>query len=376
MENATYQEGCAMGSPATGPQAAFAGSPEVGPSGYAPGQAAASQQGEPQHQAQVQAGGNAAGCAEAAVNNPQEGYTGSQMAAAAAGPQACTAPQRAPHETAPQGYAGPQGYAAPQGYAGPQGYAAPQANGGPKGGPQDKPAGPSGHDQPGHVCTCGKHEAAPESPYGPQAGMAFGPHPGMPYGFQPGYGPQPGMTFGPQGPQPAYGPQTGMPYGFQPGYGPQPGMTYGPQGPQPAYGPQPGMAAGPAPQAEHDGCGEKKGASGGPAGFGGFPGFAGQAGFGAPAFAAMASMPGFGSEDPQHLQNRYGQMLAMCNEIMQGKADPVKIASFLTANGTHFWKGAIVGALATFVLTNSSVKSALGDSFSAIFGRSKAEPTA
>jgi hypothetical protein len=137
------------------------------------------------------------------------------------------------------------------------------------------------------------------------------------------------------------------------------------------------MPAGPAPQAEHGGCDGKKGASGGPSGFGGFPGFAGQAGFGAPAFAAMAGMPGYGGEDPQHLQNRYGQMLAMCNEIMQGKADPVKIASFLTASGTHFWKGAIVGALVTFILTNGSVKSALGDSFSAIFGGAKpAEPTA
>jgi hypothetical protein len=129
------------------------------------------------------------------------------------------------------------------------------------------------------------------------------------------------------------------------------------------------MSHGPAPQADHGGCG---GGKGGP--LGGFPGFAGAAGFGAPAFAAMAGMAG---EDPQHLQNRYGQMLAMCSDLMQGKADPAKIASFLTAGGTHFWKGAIVGALATFVLTNSSVKSALGDSFSAIFGgAAKSDPAA
>jgi hypothetical protein len=180
------------------------------------------------------------------------------------------------------------------------------------------------------------------------------------------YGPQPGM---------AYGPQPGMPFG-----GPQPGMAYGPQ-PGMMYGPQPGGPA-EAPQPEQGGCGGKSGASGGPAGFAGFPGFpgfAGQAGFGAPAFAAMAGMAGMNGmygEDPQHLQNRYGQMLEMCSEIMQGKADPMKIASFLTASGAHFWKGAIVGALMTFILTNSSVKSALGDSFSAIFGSSKTEPTA
>lgn len=99
----------------------------------------------------------------------------------------------------------------------------------------------------------------------------------------------------------------------------------------------------------------------------GFPGF------GAPAFAAMAGQYG---EDPQHLQNQYGQMLHMCTELMQGKADPSKILSFLTASGTHFWKGALVGALLTFVLTNSSVKSALGETFSAIFGGDKPDSAA
>ena len=64
-------------------------------------------------------------------------------------------------------------------------------------------------------------------------------------------------------------------------------------------------------------------------------------------------------------------MIELCNDIMQGKADPSKIAAFLTSTGAHFWKGAIVGAAVTFLMTNSAVKSALGDTFSAVFGAAK-----
>lgn len=68
-----------------------------------------------------------------------------------------------------------------------------------------------------------------------------------------------------------------------------------------------------------------------------------------------------------------GQLLAMCNDLMQGKADPIQIANFLTSSGTHFWKGAIVGAVLTFILTNDGVKSALGDTFSGFFGSASGE---
>jgi hypothetical protein len=164
MENATYQEGCAMGSPATGQQAAFAGSPEAGPSGYAPGQAAASQQGEPQHQAQVQAGSNASGCAKPRQTPGRHGspgpcrsvngWAGAGRASSVCAPQGQAAPQgtASPGPCRPQGYGIPQGYAAPQGYAGRKTTEAPGRSPGQAG-------GQSGHDQPGHVCNCGKHEA-------------------------------------------------------------------------------------------------------------------------------------------------------------------------------------------------------------------------
>jgi hypothetical protein len=52
-------------------------------------------------------------------------------------------------------------------------------------------------------------------------------------------------------------------------------------------------------------------------------------------------------EDPQHLQNRYGRC-GMCNEIMQAR--PIG-QNRLVFDGEwhHFWKGAIVGALVTFI---------------------------
>ncbi|WP_302548824.1 hypothetical protein [uncultured Desulfovibrio sp.] len=229
--------------------------------------------------------------------------------------------------------------------------------------PHSHPEGPAEHAPSEHKCTCGHHSAAPEAPQGANPAMPYGPQPGPNPGMA--FGPQPGMFPGaPQGapqfagmpyaPQPGYAP--GMPYGPNPGmpYGPQPGMPYGPQF----------QPTGPAPQPEHEGCSGHSGPAAAPFGF---------PGFGAPAFAAMAGQYG---EDPQHLQNQYGQMLHMCTELMQGKADPSKILSFLTASGTHFWKGALVGALLTFVLTNSSVKSALGETFSAIFGGDKPDSAA
>lgn len=68
-----------------------------------------------------------------------------------------------------------------------------------------------------------------------------------------------------------------------------------------------------------------------------------------------------GSEDPQHLEKKYGQLMELYNDFVQGKTDPSKIMNFLTSTGTHFWKGAIVGALLTLVMTNESVKATLKD---------------
>ena len=66
--------------------------------------------------------------------------------------------------------------------------------------------------------------------------------------------------------------------------------------------------------------------------------------------------------------------MGMCSDLMAGKTDPAKFFGLLSSTGNLFWKGAIVGALLTFALNNASVKSALGESLSAIFGAATPKP--
>lgn len=153
-----------------------------------------------------------------------------------------------------------------------------------------------------------------------------------------------GPQYSPQGPFMAPGPQYGPPSFAAPG---------------PQYGPPPFAAPTGAPHGapDHDhghegcSCGKKGGHdAGGPPAPEGF--------------------------DPKHLERRYGQLIELCGDLMRGKADPSKIMSFLGASGDHFWKGAIVGAGLTFLLTNDTVKSAVTDSLGSLFGGSKSGPAA
>jgi hypothetical protein len=374
MENTPYQEGFVPAYAASGMPM-----PAGTMAGYAPG---------------AEQGGEAAGYAgygsPAAPMGPLAAPTeGQAMTAAAAEPCAelsaetdegqnkyqymgRKSAQNPAQETAPSAPTAPQGYAAqgPSGYVaqGPSGYAkgyfqpAPGENGQK---PQAAPGAPAGH-----VCSCGDHEApqAPGSPYAAPQGPQYAPQ-------GPQYAPQYGPPYAaPQGPQyaPQFGAQYAAPQGPQyaapqgPQYAPQQGAQYAaPQGPQ--YAPGPEAAA---PHEHEEGEGKKGHCHGhggheqqeqqAQPGFFGFPGFGG--------FSGAAGSPG---EDPKHLEYRYGQMIELCNDIMQGKADPSKIAAFLTSTGAHFWKGAVVGAAVTFLLTNSAVKSALGDTFSAVFGAAK-----
>lgn len=241
----------------------------------------------------------------------------------------------------------------------PAGYPGPHTQGG-------KPEGVmAGGNADAHSCSCGEQPSPgmpfPGAPmYGPQPGMPFpgmpmfGPQPGMPFPGAPMYGPQPGM---PSPGAPMYGPQPGMPHAGAPMYGPQPGMPF-PE--PPMYGSQPDTHD----HAAGGGCSGKKG-GGQP---GAFPG--GQM----PGYTMPGMAPGYGSMDPQHLENRYGQIMAMCNDFMQGKADPVQVMTFLNSTGSNFWKGALIGAAATFLLTNDGVKSALRETFSSLSsGKSQSE---
>ncbi len=367
MENATYQEGCA---PAYVPGMVMPGGVQAG---YAP---------------EADSGG-CAGPAEAPSATGPVGPVGTPAGPAMAA-EACAEAEKAdegqnrymgqkPAQTPEQAPIQAQGPTQPQ--EGPRGYVS---------------QGPSGYAKGYYQAPAQPEPPRAEAPLGLQytyQGPQYAPQYGAPQGSQ--YAPQYAPQYGaPQGPQYAYqgpqaAPQYAAPQGPQfapqgPQFAPQ-GPQFAPQGPQfasqfgfpqgpqaaPQYGPVPGPEAAPGAPHDHEegegkkghchcrgghGDHEEQAASQAQPGFFGFPGF----GAGSP------------SEDPKHLEYRYGQMIELCNDLMQGKADPSKIAAFLTSTGTHFWKGALVGAAVTFVLTNNAVKSAMGDTFSAIFGGAKA----
>jgi len=84
-----------------------------------------------------------------------------------------------------------------------------------------------------------------------------------------------------------------------------------------------------------------------------------------------------------HDKNQYGQqngpdmgqMYGMMQDVIKGDADAGKIMSFLQASGGDFWKGALVGAAAVLLLTNSAVKDALAGVVGSVFGQQATDAT-
>lgn len=144
-------------------------------------------------------------------------------------------------------------------------------------------------------------------------------------------------------------PQPGGLYQYQPGLGfvaVQPGPAPGAQ-----QGPPPGMHPG----------------------MQGDPGAQYATGHGGQ--APGAGMPGTpeGAE-PKFDQNRMGEVYGMVNDVMNGEADTSKLFGMLSGNGGDFWKGALVGAAAVFLMNNDAVKDAVSGTFGAFFGGETEEP--
>ena len=176
--------------------------------------------------------------------------------------------------------------------------------------------------------------------YAPPQGM---PQPGM-MGYAPPQGmPQPGMMGAPQPqgmPHPGmmgYAPPQGMPHPGMMGYAPPQGMPY----PGPMGGPPPGK--GPSGCDGHDHLGAP------------------------PLGTPFGPQPQPGAP--------FGQMFGMVNDIMNGKTDPTALAGLLDTSDTRFWKGLIVGAALTFLLTNTGIKDSVGNMVGGLFGGGK-EPEA
>ncbi len=96
-----------------------------------------------------------------------------------------------------------------------------------------------------------------------------------------------------------------------------------------------------------------------------------------PAGMAVQSSLGqapYQAQDPAAAQQAppdYARVIKSVEDFAEGDAtvaDVVKTLYSETSQDDQFWKGALVGAAATVLLTNKSVKNAMGKTFGGIFG--------
>jgi hypothetical protein len=73
--------------------------------------------------------------------------------------------------------------------------------------------------------------------------------------------------------------------------------------------------------------------------------------------------------------NQYGRIAEVVNDIAKGEQpDMDKIVGLLNGFDTQFWKGALIGAVATLLVTNDAVKSAVSGTLGGIFGAFSKKP--
>jgi hypothetical protein len=67
--------------------------------------------------------------------------------------------------------------------------------------------------------------------------------------------------------------------------------------------------------------------------------------------------------------NQYGRIAEVVNDIANGEQpDMNKLIALLNSLDTQFWKGALIGTVATLLLTNKGVQSAISGTLGGIFG--------
>ncbi|WP_321495676.1 hypothetical protein [uncultured Desulfobacter sp.] len=78
--------------------------------------------------------------------------------------------------------------------------------------------------------------------------------------------------------------------------------------------------------------------------------------------------------DPRHPD--YAQIIKSVEDFAEGDAsvaDVVKTLWTETSQDDQFWKGAVVGAAAAFLLTSGTVRGAMGKTFGSLFGKNTAD---
>lgn len=77
-------------------------------------------------------------------------------------------------------------------------------------------------------------------------------------------------------------------------------------------------------------------------------------------------------QPPSPHQPDYAQIMKSVEDFTEGDAsvaDVVKTLWTETSQDDQFWKGAVVGAAATFLLTSQTVRGAMGKTFGSLFGK-------
>jgi len=89
-----------------------------------------------------------------------------------------------------------------------------------------------------------------------------------------------------------------------------------------------------------------------------------------PGAAPHAMDPGspHGPGHAKHEGHQYGQMMSLVNDLVNGNADASRVMNFIDGVDNHFWKGALVGMSVSLLLTNDTVKNAIVDTLSGIWG--------
>lgn len=83
---------------------------------------------------------------------------------------------------------------------------------------------------------------------------------------------------------------------------------------------------------------------------------------------------GFGAPETHVTEqdsHKYGEILGMVNDAVNGEPDLPKMLNFLESNSTDFWKGALIGAGAALLLTNDTVKGAVAGSVTSMMNAFK-----
>lgn len=87
-----------------------------------------------------------------------------------------------------------------------------------------------------------------------------------------------------------------------------------------------------------------------------------------PQYAQAPTQPPIQNQTDPRGENRYGELYGLIQEAAEGNPDVSRFLNFFQSTSSDFWKGALVGAGLTLLLTNDTVKGAIAGGVSGLMG--------